>query len=181
MPHARTDSLGLQDALCWYFGSSSNSHGALQVRVLQEENAAIMRMVAALQPHKFSFTLEPAENLTSLADGFCSGEFPCQMHEGTVNLLLSPAKAESFMEDLREFACWSVKKNAWMQAVIALLSPSVLVPLTACSKSRLSRLTSSSFCSWCILTEQWTSSTSSLVVTSMEAEALGHENAIQHS
>lgn len=46
----------------------------LQVRVLQEENAAIMRMVAALQPHKFSFTLEPAENLTSLAEGFCSGE-----------------------------------------------------------------------------------------------------------
>ncbi|KAK9866918.1 hypothetical protein WJX84_002794, partial [Apatococcus fuscideae] len=32
------------------------------VRVLQEENAAIMRMVAALQPHKFSFTLEPADN-----------------------------------------------------------------------------------------------------------------------
>ncbi|KAK9838879.1 hypothetical protein WJX74_005088 [Apatococcus lobatus] len=46
------------------------------VRVLQEENAAIMRMVAALQPHKFSFTLEPAENLTSLADGFCDDPEP---------------------------------------------------------------------------------------------------------
>ena len=46
----------------------------MQVRVLQEENAAIMRMVAALQPHKFSFTLEPADNLTSLAEGFSSGD-----------------------------------------------------------------------------------------------------------
>ena len=53
--------------------AGSKCERCLQVRVLQEENAAIMRMVAALQPHKFSFTLEPADNLTSLAEGFCSG------------------------------------------------------------------------------------------------------------